>query len=154
MSDFKTSRQALTEMRGEMAKSDQPERDPAACEAFGCPCAATVNVGAGWQCAWHWGQTADCWQAITKSLREHKWLIDHISQMQRMHSRGDAKCASMAMEFWEQQPEQQPNAHEQRNINAYIGRMRNELRHRAGLLARPPKHTVPQREWPEFGAPE
>ena len=154
MNDFtpmgKSSRQVLAGMRGAMAPADQPEREPSDCQAFGCPCVASVNIGEGWQCSWHWNAPSDRWQAITQALREHQWLIDHISRMQHMHSRGDPRCATIALEFWAQQPEQQPNAHEQRHVNAYIGRMRDELRHRVGVLAKAPKRTVPQHEWPAF----
>ena len=150
MSNVKTSRQVLDGMRGDVDKTDQPGRNPSACEAYGCPCAATVDAGSGWQCSWHWGESSDRWQAVTQALREHQWLIDHISTMQRMHSKGDRQCATMALEFWAQHPEQQPNEHEQRSINAYIGRMRSELKYRVGGLAKPPQRTKPQRDWPEF----
>ena len=145
----KTSRRVLAEMRD---TPPEAPRDTSACEAYGCPCVASVNVGVGLQCSWHWGVPSERWQATTRALREHQWLIDHITDMQQRHSRGDSQCVALALalEFWAQHPEKQPNAHEKRHFNGYIGRMRNELRHRIGALEHPPKPTVPQSEWAEF----
>ncbi|MBI5259800.1 MAG: hypothetical protein HY855_25090 [Burkholderiales bacterium] len=142
----------MTKYRG--GAVEQPvEQDPAKCSAYGCPLRASVNQGGGWQCFCHAWATPDKWQAITRELREHDWLIGLIGDLQRLYNEGskDQPWLTMAREFWAEYPDLKPTAREVANWNLYLWRMRAELEHRVGARSKKPEPLEPAQPHPKRG---
>jgi hypothetical protein len=133
------------------ALNPQPEAefnaDPGACRALGCPCRGTIDLGSSgrFYCAWHARTDGDKWPALTAALHSHQWLIDHIGEMQRLHSEaGTGKpWLAAADSFWRDQPELKPQGHERTTWGFYLWRLREELAYRVGARKEPPEPRVP-----------
>lgn len=110
-------------------KTPEPERDPLRCVAHGCPCNGTVDIGnAGrFACSWHAWVQPERWPLITERLCEHRWLLDFIGDMQRMHIAGE-KWRDLAEQFFAtEQRDLQPTPAERERVSWYVWRLRQHL---------------------------
>jgi hypothetical protein len=118
--------------------SQVEEKDPAQCEAHGCPCRASVSVEGGrFTCHAHSAVPVDRWQSVTHALRENSWLAEFIDEVRTMESRHQ-NWRAFAMQFWANADlECQPQPGE--GSVSYQNRMRGELMFRAGALSKRPQ---------------
>jgi hypothetical protein len=124
-------------------KAAKPEVDVTRCKAYGCKLRATVSTdGHGFCCGVHAFAVSDQWPDITRRLSENDWLVGLIDEVQRM----DQRCQDwrgFANQFWENSDTAcQP--HPLENAIPYQNRMRGELLHRVGQLARRPQVRLPK----------
>lgn len=129
------------------AKAEAFERDPAGCRAVDCPCRGTVDLGNSgrFYCAWHaWSDSAK-WPPITDELIRHRWMLDHIGELQRLHRAGGKATpwAHAADAFWTD-PVMKPNQHERGAFEHYVWRLREELAFRVGSRKDRPAPLEPQ----------
>jgi hypothetical protein len=130
-------------LRKRMQQTQQePERDPGACVALGCPCKGSVSMeGGGFTCTAHGAIPSDRWPMVSERLREHRWLIEFIDEMRKMDAEhGDWR--GFAVQFWTEDQYAAPVAGE--NAIPYQLRMRGELMHRCGLLKNRPAPRLPK----------
>lgn len=138
-----TVSKALAATRTAMGKDhqQQPDHDhdrapePGQCSAYGCPCRGTVDLGGSGRsaCQWHAWAPQDRWQAITRGLNEHQWLIDFIGELYRLQYRGrNGEWLARADQFFETDPDCMPQGPERTRFNVYVWRLREELAFRAG----------------------
>lgn len=115
------------------------EKDLTRCEAYDCPCRASVNLGSGWVCSAHSGVPVDRWAELTRGLQNNKWLIDFIDEMRKMDSTHQ-DWRGFAEKFWNG-ADDFCKPHDQEEAVPYQNRMRFELIFRAGgTPKRPPPH--------------
>lgn len=122
-------------VRQQIVEQKAPESD-LRCHAHGCPCRGTISLEGGkFCCAGHALIPSDKWQAATRSLNDHRWLIeftDEIREMEFAHQ----DWRGFSVQFWTNQDEYCiPDPLE--NAVPYRNRMRGELLHRCGLGKRP-----------------
>lgn len=117
------------------------EVDPTKCAAYGCPMRASVSHGGGsWQCSCHAYASPDKWQAITRELRAHDWMLGFIGDLQSLYITGaaDKPWVKMAREFWAEFVEMQPTANEVTHWGTYLWRLRADLEFRVGVRSKKP----------------
>lgn len=133
-------------------KSREPviEADPRKCPANGCPMPASVDTGGGFCCSAHSGADPKNWSRITEGLREHDWLRDFITDLQRNPRLvPNAAWRSYALAFWEASDAfMVPRQAEGREL--YLYRLHLELLHRVGARNARPEPLVPiGSTWPK-----
>lgn len=134
-------------LRKRMQPPPQPERDPSACVALGCPCRGSVSLeGGGFTCTAHSSVPADRWPMVTERLRDHLWLIefiDTIAQMDRVIDKNAPSWRDFAQQFWTGTDDYcLPDDRE--GFVPYSNRMRGELLYRCGLMKNRPAPRLPQ----------
>jgi hypothetical protein len=127
------------------AAPQEPE-GPQRCEALGCPCLASVQIEGGrWLCSTHGFAVPEVWPRVTEKLREHEWLIQFTTDIQKMDRRNE-EWREFAERFWDGQDDFcKPVAGEMVNGRRtrcefaipYFNRMKRELDYRVGLCQRP-----------------
>ncbi len=120
-----------------------PEVNPAQCVAFGCRCRATTSVEGGkWACGAHAHVPSDRWDGVSHKVSDHKLLIEFIDEMRDME-RARQDWRGFAQQFWANSDEYCMPV-ERENAVPYQNRMRGELLHRVGLIAKRPAPRLPQ----------
>jgi hypothetical protein len=145
---------AAKSIRQRVREAASPPEDKAqrigGCEAYGCPCRGSVDLGSGGKffCQWHAWADPSAWADVTASLEQHRWLIDHIEELQRLYAKPSkgAPWIRVAETYWREQPEMMPTPVERTNWNFYLWRLREELAHRCGLRKERPVARKPERE--------
>jgi hypothetical protein len=134
--------------RAEQADNDHTP-EPGQCTAYGCPCRGTVDLGGGGRaaCSWHAWAPQDRWQAITRALNEHQWLIDFLGELYRLQYRGrTGEWVQRADQFFELDPDCMPQGPERTRFNVYVWRLREELGFRVGSRKERPVPRLPMAE--------
>jgi hypothetical protein len=114
--------------------------DTRMCRANGCQCVGSFGADPVWFCSWHANQPAEKWQAITRGLREHDWLIGFITTAMKMHQSGkDDELRKFAHDFWaESDGYMLLTDYEAKHLPLYLLRLRDELAYRVGTSQRRP----------------
>ena len=111
--------------------------DPSRCSERGCPCKASIAMGASnrFVCSWHAWTPPDRADDITSKLTEHRWLVDHIAHLQSLYRQAakHSPWIAAAQTFWSEQPEMLPTPVEREHWNLYLWRLREELGWRIGV---------------------
>lgn len=107
---------------------EKVEFDPRSCPAMGCPCRASVDLGAGFKCRYHaWSDPHD-WPAITEGLIQHDWLRGLMGDVYKLPNK---EWRAYAHDFWQAaEPAMVP--HELEDRTRYLARMNLELAYRVG----------------------
>lgn len=137
MSNYKSIKSKLAEQQ------QTNDVDVTRCEAYGCPCRATISVEGGrWTCVNHAFMVQDDWQNVTRKLNENKWLVDFIGDMQRMAAKHE-DWRGFASMFWAGTDEHCMPDPKEADV-PYQNRMRGELMWRAGAIAKRPAVRLPK----------
>jgi hypothetical protein len=123
-------------------KQEPVESSPGKCEAYGCPCRASVSVAGGrFACSAHVNAPVEKWQEITRHLNENKWLIEFIDEMRGMEAKFQ-DWRGFATQFWHGSDDFCKPL-DQEEAAPYQYRMRGELLWRAGVQPKRPHPRIP-----------
>lgn len=133
------------------------ERSALACNAHGCPCSGSIDIGSGgrFSCPWHAGLSPDLWGDVTLRLRQEGPLLALIGELQALHAAGGkgAPWVHRAMRAFAAESDLQPTPNERARWNHYLWRLREEIGFRVGVRQDRPAARVPQLDEPGFARP-
>lgn len=122
-------------------KEEEFQQDDTKCQAYGCPCRASMRLSSGWTCFAHAYASPEDFQRVTTLLRENSWLGNFIDEIILMDKAG-TDWRGFSNQFWENDPHCKPHALE--NVNPYENRMRSELLFRCGQVSKRPEPRLPK----------
>lgn len=121
----------------------EPERNPTACTAIGCPLPGSLDMGGGGRYVCHCHARAEPmqWPRVTHDIADHDWLLGLIADLRKPEQATGWRAYATA--FWhEAEPDMVPHKDENRDL--YLYRLHLDLEHRVGVRTGKPAPQLPQ----------